>query len=176
MKPYSMLLRLTLIISIALPSVGFALSSDQYKPYHIQANTITYDRNLHTTVYLGNVHARQGTTLLTGDRVVVYNDKTGNTIVRIVDVGRPAKYSALTDQKHKMLHAQASTIDYYPIKHQVLLLKKARVTQDKDVFTGPHIWYDIKNQMVVSTSPGGHGRTTVVIEPQNIGSDHHAHT
>ena len=160
------MLLLTLIAS-TLPSFGYALNSDQTQPYHIQANTVTYNRSLHTTIYLGNVHARQGTTQVTGDKVMVYNTKDSNKIARIIATGHPAKYSTLPDNQHKVLHAEANTIEFNPIKDEVLLVKNAKVTQEQNLFTGPHIWYDMKNQVVVSTSPHGHGRTTVVIQPQN---------
>lgn len=67
-KPSSKLLGL---IFLLLPIIVVARSSDQYLPYHIQADAIIYNQNLHTTIYQGHVHATQGTTRLTGDKVVV---------------------------------------------------------------------------------------------------------
>lgn len=156
-----------LLLVLMLPAIVLARSSDQYLPYHIQADTIIYNRNLHTTVYQGHVHATQGSTRLTGDKVVVYTSKTGSKITLIVASGNPAHYSTLPNKKPARLFAEAVTIKYYPLKNQVLLLKKARIAQNHDLFTGPHIWYDMAKQVVVSTSPHGHGRTTVVIEPQS---------
>lgn len=162
-KPSSKLLGL---IFLLLPIIVLARTNDQYLPYHIQADTIIYNQNLHTTIYQGHVHATQGTPRLTGDKVVVYNSKVNNKIILIVATGQPAHYTTLPDNQPKRLFTQADTIKYYPLKNQVLLLKRAKVTQDENLFTGPHIWYDISKQVVVSTSPEGHGKTTVVIEPQ----------
>ena len=150
-----------------LPKSSFGLSSDQYLPYYVRAHSIIYKRKLHLTIYRGDVHATQGTSTLSGDQVVLYNSTTNHDIQRVVATGHPAHYATLPDHQQDRLLAQAETIEYYPKTNQVLLLIKARVTQHENVFTGPHIWYDIKNQTVVATNPRGNSHTTIVIEPQN---------
>jgi len=149
-----------------LPCSVFALSSDKYLPYRIKADTVIYNRNLHKTIYQGHVDAVQGTTHLTGDKVIVYNSKRNNKITLIVATGKNAHYTTLPDNKSR-LFAEAEIIKYYPLKDQVFFITHAKITQDQNLFTGPHIWYDMSKQVVVSTNPNGQGRTTVVIEPQN---------
>ena len=142
-----------------------ALSSDQLQPCYIQADTIIYHRAAARTIYLGHVHARQGTTQLTGDKVITYLD-SHHRITRLIAHGHPAHYRTLPDHQAFKLYASANTIRYFPLKNQVLLLKKGHITQQQNVFTGPHIWYDIGTQTVVSTNPGGKSLTTMIIEPQ----------
>lgn len=151
-------------------TTSYALTSDQYLPYYVRATTIIYKNKLHLTIYISNVHAHQGSSQLSGDKVIVYNSANGSDILRMVATGHPAHYSTLPDKQSERLYAQAETIEYYPQKNQVLLLKKARVTQKKNVFTGPHIWYDIKQQKVISTNPKGSSETKIVIEPQHANS------
>ena len=153
----------TLILSL---NKTWTLTSDQLQPYHMQADQFIYNYKQHTMFYEGNVHAQQGSTQVTSDNAVVYTSKKNNIITLIIATGQPAHYSTLPDKGDNRLFAEANTIKYFPQKNQVLLLMNAKVTQGKDLFTGPHIWYDVSKRVVISTNPQGQGETTVVIEPQ----------
>ncbi|ABS77934.1 lipopolysaccharide transport periplasmic protein LptA [Coxiella burnetii] len=158
--------QIALLLLTGLPLLAVALSSDQFKPYHVRSIEVIYRRPDHITLYHGDVYATQGTTWISGDKVIVYHNPTTNRIVRLKAIGHPAHYSTMPDNQKARLYAQAETILYFPAKAQVLLIKNARVTQKQNILTGPHIWYDIKKQTVISTVPNGKGNTTVVIEPQ----------
>jgi lipopolysaccharide export system protein LptA len=147
--------------------VSFALTSDQYLPYHVRADQITYERLQHQTIYVGHVHATQGTTELDGDKMIVYDDVQTHAISRIVTTGHPAHYHTLPDKEKFILYAKADTIKYEPLKAQVWLIQNAQVNFKQDIFIGPHIWYDIQKQTVVSSSYHGKTGTTVVVEPQD---------
>lgn len=149
---------------LLISSQASALSSDQCKPYYIESNSITYYQKKHMTIYLGQVKARQGSTHLTADKLIVYTDPKTNQVNKVFAYGKPARYNTLPDNKPR-LYAEADTIKYYPIQNTVLLLKHGKITQSQNVFTGPHIWYDIKNQRLISTT-NGHGKTTITIQPQ----------
>lgn len=56
----------------------------------------------------------------------------------------PPLYTTLPNTDKARLYAEANTIIYYPPKAQVVLIKNARVTQNQNILTEPHIWYDIK--------------------------------
>ncbi|WP_244897153.1 LptA/OstA family protein [Candidatus Coxiella mudrowiae] len=78
----------------------------------------------------------------------------------------PPLYTTLPNMDKARLYAEANTIIYYPPKAQVVLIKNARVTQNQDILTEPHIWYDIKKQTVISINLGEKNTTTMVVEPQ----------
>ena len=63
-------------------------------------------------------------------------------------------------------YAQARKITYHPITKIVLLEHHSKVTHQKNVFTGPHIWYDIATG-IVRTSPKKNHKTMIVIQPQD---------
>ncbi len=149
-----------------LPMYCQALSSDQYQSYHISARSMNYNHKSRTITYLGNVHITQGTTTLTGDKVIMYQSPNSNKITKVVVYGNLAHYSTLPDQKKKKLFAKAKQIYYHPQKKTVLLLGKGRVTQNNNVFTGPHIWYDMDHEVVRSTTQSPQQRTVVIIQPQ----------
>ena len=158
--------KVTLVaVLLGLSTPTLSLSSDQFKPYYVQASEIIYRRLDHITIYKGYVYATQGTTQFSGDKVTVYSDCLTNRIARIVAVGRPAHYTTIPNTDKARLYAEANTITYYPSKAQVVLIKDARVVHNQDILTGPHIWYDIKKQTVISTNPGEKSTTTMVVEP-----------
>lgn len=162
--PHKVIQALTAII-IFIPCCAFALKSDSDKPYYIRSNSVIYDRNKNTAIYIGNVHIRQGTTRLSGDKVVIFLSKH-NQVKRLLAYGQLAHYSTLPNQKKKRFNAQAEKIDYNPIKKTVLLLKNGKVTQDNNIFTGPYIWYDIGHGIVKSKPSKQQYHTVIVIQPQ----------
>ncbi len=157
---------IALLILVSIPS--FALPSDHTKPYHISAKKIVFEQDKHLATYTGNVIIIQGSTQLTGDKVILNLDKSNSQIEKLVDYGKPAHYHTLPNEGKKILYAQAKKITYFPQKQEALLEGKGQVIQDKNVFRGPHIWYDIQSETVISTTPQGKGKTTLLIQPQDV--------
>lgn len=158
----------TLLLSI---TTGISLTADQFLPYHIQADHVTYKRLQQITVYQGHVSATQGTSELDGDKIIVYNDVITHAINRIIATGHPAHYHTVPDKEKETLYANADTIRYEPLKAQLWLIENAHVNFKQDIFIGPHIWYDMKKQTVVSSSYHGKSGTTVVVEPDNVAAN-----
>lgn len=147
---------------------AWALDSDQYQVMHVISNTATYDRNQHTIIYDGAVQMDQGTSHLDGDKVIVYQLPATNTnkIQKVVALGNPAHYSTLPQPNKARLFVEALKITYDPTSKTVLLEGNGKVTQEGNVFSGPHIWYDMANGVVHSLAAPGKQRTEMVIQPQ----------
>ncbi|OGT67801.1 MAG: lipopolysaccharide transport periplasmic protein LptA [Gammaproteobacteria bacterium RIFCSPHIGHO2_12_FULL_45_9] len=145
-----------------------ALSSDSSQPCHVTADRITYERNQYKVIYEGHVTATQGTSKLTGDLIILWLDPKTGGLLRLEDHGNLAEYTTITDPHKPPLIARARVIQYDFVKKTVLLLQDGFIQQGRDTFTGPHIWYDITNQHVVSTSVPGQGQTTIVIQPSEV--------
>ena len=157
----------SLVLLAFLSTTVFAKSSDLEKPYHVKSDQVLYDRNHHRTTYTGHVIATQGTTTVRGSQLVLFSSAKTGQVNLLVVTGDLAHYSTLPNNKKHKLRAQAKTIKYWPQQHKVLLVKKGKVTQHHNVFTGSLIWYDVNKETVLSSS-SHQGRTTIVIQPQHI--------
>jgi lipopolysaccharide export system protein LptA len=158
---------LFIIILLLTLTSAYALDSDQYQPLQVTSDTATYDRNQHTITYLGNVQAEQGSSHLDGDKVIVYQvpDNT-NKIQKIEIFGNPAHYNTLPAPDKERLYVEALKITYNPNDRTVLLEQQSKVQQAGNIFTGPHIWYDMVNGVVRSLAGPGKQRTVMIIQPE----------
>jgi lipopolysaccharide export system protein LptA len=158
---------LTSLACLAWASSSSALQSDTSEPCYISSDQITYDHANHTATYIGHVTGHQGTSILDADKLVVLLDPHTNNIIRLIAYGNPAHYSTIPQAGKSRLYAEAYTINYDVAKQTILLIDHGKVTQDQNIFSGPHIWYDIQKEMVISQSVPGKGKTTVIIQPSN---------
>lgn len=157
-----------LLLSVTTP--GFALKSDANQLAHITADSVQYSNKTGIAKYVGHVHARQGSTKIDADQITLHRD-ANNDISKIVALGKPARYSTLPDGQKSRFHANANTIEFYPQRGKVHLIKNGLAILGKNRFTGPLIRYDI-NQQLVESDPSPEGQTTIVLEP----SHHHPTT
>ena len=160
-----LVLRGLLLLLLTLSTPCLALSSDAALPYYFKSDHLIYNNRRHQTIYIGHVHITQGTTKISGDKVIVQYGKNSR-IKKMIDTGNFAHYSTLPDNHPDRLYAQAKKITYNPITKIVVLEHQGKVTQEKNVFTGPHIWYDIAAG-VVRTTPRKNQQTVIVIQPQD---------
>lgn len=159
----------SLFLGIALLTIQpscWALSSDSQQAYRVQSTSVLYNRDHHQTTYTGNVIAQQGSTTVSGNKLLIISSPDTGDVSEIIAYGKQAHYSTLPDKQTQKLYAQADTIKYWPKQGKVLLIKNGKITQKSNVFTGELIWYDINKQTVLSGS-GSKSRTTIVIQPQH---------
>ncbi len=144
-----------------------ALDSDQYQPLSIVSDDAVYDRNQHTITYTGSVRGEQGSSHIDGDKMIVYQTPgNANKIQKIEIFGNPAHYNTLPAPNKERLYVEALKITYNPLERTVLLEQQAKVIQAGNIFTGPHIWYDMVNGVVRSLATPGKERTMMIIQPQ----------
>lgn len=148
---------------VMLPSLTYALSSDKQKTAHLTADNVKYDRLNHQSMFTGHVQFHQGTTTLTADKILVYDNKH-NKVYKVIATGKRAHYSTLPDAKKFLLHAKANTIVYYPIKEVAMLIGNGEIQQQQNIFSGPHITYNVRQQVITST-PSQHQQTSITIQP-----------
>jgi lipopolysaccharide export system protein LptA len=94
-----------------------------------------------------------------------------NKLIKAIAEGsktEQAHFWTLTDEKKPPVHAYANTIRYFPEKHLIQLVGRARVEQGNNSFSAPTINYDTLHQHVLSQSDS-QGQTVIVIHPE----DHH---
>lgn len=158
---------LALLVAAATPVA--ALPSDADQPIRIQANAATLDDRQNTAVYTGNVIITQGSMRLTGARVTLNTDDSGD-ISKIVATGSPATYRQTPDADGKQVDARAQTIEYHAAADRVVLIDKAFLEQAGNTFQGQRISYDIQRQVVdagkASGDSGSPDRIEIIIQPR----------
>lgn len=145
---------------------AYPLPTDKQQPMHIASNFAHWDGNANTTTLIGNVIITQGTTTVTADKLVLYSDKQ-NQIKQAIATGNLASYTTTTDITKPKLHAEAQSIQYFPPTGEIILIGQAHVQQGDNTVTAPRLEYNMNAQTVVAPATQN-GRTTIVIQPQQI--------
>ncbi|WP_330926565.1 lipopolysaccharide transport periplasmic protein LptA [Candidatus Sororendozoicomonas aggregata] len=161
------------LIVLLLPSLALALASDRDKPIKVDAKTASIDYRKGVSVYRGDVVITQGSTLLKGDVVTIYNDQNRN-VTKVEAQGKRAYFEELQDttkgKKANKIEAWGETITYDIAGDRVKLLTDGELSQDGDVFKGEQINYNLKLQTVNATGKsqngGEKGRIEMVIQPR----------
>jgi lipopolysaccharide export system protein LptA len=153
------LLALTLI-----PINSWALSSDREQPMLIEADRAELDDSKGISTYRGNVKVTQGTLLLTGDIMTVYNK--GNDVEKVIMEGQPATYRQRPDDKDKDVRASALHMEYYTNPEKIILIKQAEVEQEGDVLRSERIEYDVPTDKVNAGTDQPNERVRITIQPR----------
>ena len=146
-----------------------ALKSDTNQPIIIVADTAAFNHPQGLSIYQGHVKVTQGTSVLTGDKLITYTDKK-NALKTLIASGNPATYETQPDNK-PILKTQGSTIKYAPNEHTIELLGAAHAEQATNKIDGPHLVYNIVEQSL-SSPLIQQGRTRIVIMPQTLMKPH----
>ncbi|MCA1804165.1 MAG: hypothetical protein LC646_02110 [Xanthomonadaceae bacterium] len=77
-----------LLLCLCLPLPSWALSSDREQPMYIESDQAELDDQKGISIYIGNVRVTQGTLVLTGEHMTVYQD--GANLDRVILLGKPA--------------------------------------------------------------------------------------
>jgi lipopolysaccharide export system protein LptA len=155
----------------AFSAPGWSLSIDKNKPMTIEADSVEMDDKKGITVYRGNIDVKQGTLHVTGNTLVI--ERAEGKVKTVTVVGKPARYSQRPDNKKTNVIATARKLQIYPKRDLIRLERKAKITQEGDVFTGNIIEYDNKNNIIKAkgqiskTDTGGAstGRIRMTIQP-----------
>lgn len=158
------------VILLLIPISLLALQGDDQQLMHIKSDGSLFNYKTGTNIYEGHVKIDQGTTHLTADRVVTTSNSK-HKMEEAIAYGLTglAEYTTLPKPGDQVLHAKAKVIKFFPGKSLVFLEGEVLVTQGKNSFQGPHIVYNMKDQ-VVTAPPSKTGRATIIIEPGQINS------
>lgn len=149
---------------LVLPMQSWGLSSDREQPMQIEADHAQMDDNKGTSIYRGNVKVTQGTLVLTGDVMTVY-DK-GGEVQKVIMDGTPATYRQRPDGKDEDVHAKSLRMEYYTTPERIILLKQAEVWQSGDVLRSEKIVYDVVNDLVNAGTQKPDERVHITIQPK----------
>jgi len=160
------ILLISFISTCSFLACAQAKSSDQLKPLNMHSQSVKYNLQTNTVTYIGNVHAYQGTTYLSGDKVIVKRNPL-NQIVKLTDYGNPAHYSTIPDHQHTRLYAQAKKIVYDPIHKIVILFHHGYVKQNGSEMTAPLIQYHMLTGVIKTWPTDKQAKTTIIVQPSN---------
>jgi len=154
------------ILSISI----FALPSDREQTLHIFANSSFFNYKTGIDIYEGDVKVDQGSTHLTGDRLITKKNAKRKIISAIAyGIKKRAIFKTEPKSGDKPLIAMAKIIKLYPETSLVMLEEDVNVAQGENSFHGPIIIYNMKDQ-VVSIPPSKNGRATIIINPKPLKS------
>jgi lipopolysaccharide export system protein LptA len=143
-----------------------ALPEDRDKPIRINSDSADIDDARGISIYRGNVVMDQGTIHIDGEQVTIYSNNEG--IYKVVIQGSPGHYHEKPAHDEEIVKASALTINYDFRNEHIELLRKAKLVQEGNTFTGDQIEYFISTQTVKarsSTAGPQSERVEMVIQP-----------
>ena len=142
-----------------------ALESDPDQPIYIDSNSASYDDAKQVSIYTGNVIATQGSIKIRGDRLVIYL-KNGD-VSKLVTTGKPARFQQSPGKGKDDIKAQSLIGEYYPERAELVLKKKAKVTQGSNTYTSELIRYDSRHAIVRAGEKSSDSkRVRVILQPK----------
>jgi len=141
--------------------------STAVQPIEFHADSISLNQKNHEGIYKGHVTLDQGTAHVRAAAATTTWDEK-NQLIKASATGTKtmqAHYWQQTTAEKPPLHAYADLIYYYPERHLIELIGHARVTQNNNSLSAPHITYDTLTTHVTSTG-NTQERTTIIIYPE----------
>ncbi|MEO2066370.1 MAG: lipopolysaccharide transport periplasmic protein LptA [Desulfurobacteriaceae bacterium] len=121
---------LLLVFTCFNPS--FAQRGKPKLPVVIEAQKLTYNDVQKRAVYVGNVVAQHGKTILNGDKLIIYFTKDGKEIKKIVVIGN-------VHIKSERGEGWCDQLIYYPAQEKAVLIGNAKLKQGKNILVGDRI-------------------------------------
>ncbi len=135
----------SMLLLLILHAEVNALSTDQDKPFEVEADSAIVDENLGSTIYRGDVSIIQGSLKILADEIEIIT--IGGDVVQIIartdeNSDRLAHLEQQPDHKERVF-ADARSINYYIQEQRVNLTGEALLRQKGDEFTGEIVYYDV---------------------------------
>ena len=136
-----------LLFAILLPSFlllwapdSFAERSDRDKPIHLEADEVIMDDAQQTSTFIGNVRLSQGTLLISGDKIVVTEDKDG--FKHATAYGNTAEFRQKREGLDGYVEGYGKRIEYDARTGTLNFQENARLKRDQDEVSGNNITYN----------------------------------
>lgn len=159
----------------------YAELADRDKPVHVEADQVSIDEARQIATFEGNVQLVQGTMNVHGDKLVVVQDKDGNTHGTVT--GNPASFRQKREGVDEYVEGYGNRIEYDTRNGTVEFTGQARMKRQQDEVRGDTITYNSKTEIFeVHSAPGkdsaasgnppgepGSNRVHVIIQPRHAG-------
>lgn len=160
-----------LVTSVCAAPV-FALSSDSDQPISLEADRVEIDDSQGISTYTGNVKLKQGSTRISGDKIIIYSGKKG--LEKLTAFGKPAIFQQRPDGESRDVTAKAETMEHRVDIQNLVLTGNAMLDKGKDQFSGAKLEYDMKKNIIrassVKSASGADKkqRVKMVIQPSTL--------
>jgi len=144
--------RLFYLVLLAMPLQGIALEEDRSQPIEVSANQATLDDKQSLAVYEGNVVLTQGTLIIKADKLTIKAAINGQ-VDEVIATGELAEFTQTPEPNKDPIVAKAEHITYSVAQEKIVLTRSASVVQNKNLFQGNIITYDIKQQKLRASGP-----------------------
>jgi lipopolysaccharide export system protein LptA len=148
----------------------FAERADRNKPIHLEADEVIMDDAQHISTFIGNVRLSQGTLLISGDKIVVVEDKDGYK--HATAYGNTAEFRQKREGMEGYVEGYGERIEYDSRAGTMKFHEKARLKRDLDEVSGDNITYNVKTEVFrVNSSDARPGndqpqRVRAVLQPK----------
>lgn len=163
-----LLLAFAILAYAMLNNAAMARSDDRDQPIHITADTAELNDKTGISIYRGDVKMVQGTTILTGDVVTIHS--TDATVEKVISVGNLATYEETTDDGEE-IYAEAEEMIYDRLEGTIDLFRRAKVTEEENVFRSEHILYKIDEEQIEAGTSKDRVDMTILPDSNIIKSD-----
>jgi len=149
----------------------YAERADRNKPMHLEADQVIMDDAQHISTFIGNVRLSQGTMLISGDKIVVVEDKDG--FKHATAYGNTAEFRQKREGLDGYVEGYGDRIDYDARAGTLNFQENARLKRDLDEVSGDNIAYNVKTEIFrvngVGSSPGTEPpqRVRAVLQPKS---------
>jgi len=144
-----------------------ALPEDKKQPLHLFADGVMVDYLKGMTELDGHARITQGTTILLGDKMVIYTDDH-QELIKVIAYGdqqHPASYQTLPLPTEAVFSASADRITYIRAEELALFEGNAHARSGLNQFDGPEFEYHTDQQKVVTRkTPNQH--SSIIIYPE----------
>ena len=145
-------------------SASFAERADRDKPVHLEADQVVIDDARQVSTFTGNVKLSQGTMLMSGDKILVVQDKQG--FKHGTAFGQTASFRQKREGLDEYVEGYGERIEYDTRAETVNFFGQARLKRKLDEVRGEHITYNAKTEIFQVNSGGGAGSESA--PPQRV--------
>ena len=136
-------------------------------PITIEADRATLSEKQGISTYTGNVVLTQGGIKINADKVIVHHEQ--GRLTHVTATGKPVKYYQQGESEDLDIRGEANTMEYFADEERLLLIDSAKLTQGGNAFSGNHIEYDTRREVVTAAvAESGEERVQVTIQPSTL--------
>ncbi len=159
---------IALLLLLSFSTAVQALTDDSTKPINIQADSAEINDVTGISTYRGNVKITQGSTVLTGDIVIL--ETANKKVNKIISEGSLSTFKQTTDDGRK-INAEAEKMVYSITGNKIVLTKNAKLTESGNTFASDKITFYTDKEIVTAGSSSGSDRVNITVFPETIKKD-----
>jgi len=157
---------ISFLFLLAYSPFTYSLQKDNKEKIFITADSSIYNYKVGTNLFEGHVNAKQGTTHITGDKIITKSNNK-HEIQEVIAYGDKelAHYWTIPKLGDKEIHAQAKIIKFFPLTSNVTLEQNVIITQGENNFHGELILYNMQEE-TITVPASAKGRAVLVYNPE----------